>query len=111
MVTRAREGIFKPNPKYALASTTATISPIPRSVREALKDEHWHQAMQDEFDALQRNKTWTLVPRPPGASVVTGKWVFKHKFNSDGSLERYKARWVVRGFHQRPGVDFGETFL
>jgi len=50
------------------------------------------------------------VPRPPRANVVTGKWIFKHKFQSDGSLERYKARWVLRGFTQRPGVDFDETF-
>lgn len=66
--------------------------------------------MASEFDALQRNRTWRLVDRPPGANVVSGKWVFKHKLNPDGSLERYKARWVVRGFTQRPGVDFGETF-
>ncbi|WVZ85642.1 hypothetical protein U9M48_032542, partial [Paspalum notatum var. saurae] len=56
------------------------------------------------------NKTWALVPRPSGARVITGKWVFKHKLNADGSLERYKARWVVRGFNQRPGIDFSETF-
>ena len=62
------------------------------------------------FDALQANRTWTLVPRPPGARVITGKWVFKHKFNTDGTLERYKVRWVIRGFHQRPSIDFGETF-
>ena len=67
MVTRAKAGILKPNPKYALASTAPAMSPLPRSVREALKDENWRQAMQLEFDALQRNKTWTLVPRPPGA--------------------------------------------
>jgi hypothetical protein len=42
--------------------------------------------------------------------VITGKWVFKHKLNPDGTLERYKARWVVRGFNQRAGIDFGETF-
>jgi hypothetical protein len=42
--------------------------------------------------------------------VVIGKWIFKYKFKADGSLERYKARWVVRGFTQCPDVDFAETF-
>jgi len=66
--------------------------------------------MQEEFDALLMNRTWDLVPRPSHCNIVSGKWVFKHKLRSDGTLERYKARWVVRGFHQRPGIDFGETF-
>ncbi|WVZ83487.1 LOW QUALITY PROTEIN: hypothetical protein U9M48_030629, partial [Paspalum notatum var. saurae] len=60
--------------------------------------------------ALISNNTWTLVPRPPRANIVSGKWIFKHKFHADGSLDRYKARWVLRGFTQRPGVDFDETF-
>lgn len=63
-----------------------------------------------EFEALQWNRTWRLVDRPPGAHVVSGKWVFRHKLNPNGTLERYKARWVVRGFTQRAGVDFDETF-
>jgi len=42
--------------------------------------------------------------------VVTGKWVFNHKFKPDGSLERYKARWVLLGFTQRLGIDYDETF-
>lgn len=109
MITRARAGIHKPNPKYALAAT-GTLSPVPRSVRSALKDDNWHAAMKAEYDALQANHTWTLVPRPPGARIISGKWVFKHKMHPDGTLERYKARWVVRGFNQRPGIDFGETF-
>jgi len=54
--------------------------------------------MVDEFQALVDNGTWHLVPRPHGANVVTEKWIFKHKFHSDGSLSRHKARWVVWGF-------------
>jgi hypothetical protein len=50
------------------------------------------------------------VSRPRQANIVTGKWIFKHKFSANGTLERYKARWVLRGFTQRPSVDFTETF-
>jgi hypothetical protein len=66
--------------------------------------------MEEEFSALMSNNTWDLVPRPPGANIVTGKWIFRHKYHADGSLDRYKARWVLRGFTQRPGVDYDETF-
>lgn len=110
MITRVRTGIHKPNPKYALASSTAEISPITSSARAALKDPNWRAAMVAEFDALQRNRTWRLVDRPPGTNIVSGKWVFKHKLNPEGTLERYKARWVVRGFTQRAGINFDETF-
>jgi hypothetical protein len=66
--------------------------------------------MQDEFDAMHANDTWTLVPRPSGVNLVTGKWVFRHKFKSDGSLDHYKARWVLRGFTHHPSIDYDETF-
>jgi hypothetical protein len=66
--------------------------------------------MEDEYRALLSNNTWDLVARPPGTNIVSGKWIFKHKLHTDGTLERYKARWVVRGFTQRPGIDFDETF-
>jgi histone deacetylase 1/2 len=110
MLTRSKAGVFKPNPKYAMVTSTAPLSPLPKSAREALKDPHWRAAMQAEFDALMANRTWTLVDRPPLARVITGKWVFRIKPNTDGTLNRYKARWVVRGFHQRAGIDFTETF-
>jgi hypothetical protein len=66
--------------------------------------------MEEEFAALIANNTWDLVRYPVGSNVITGKCIFKHKFNSDGSLEWYKARWVLHGFTQLPGVDYNKTF-
>jgi hypothetical protein len=66
--------------------------------------------MEEEYAALLANQTWELVPRPPGSNVVTGKWIWTLKRRADGTLERYKARWVLRGFTQRPGVNYDETF-
>ena len=108
MFTRGKRGMSKPVDRLTLHADV--LSPLPKSYRSALKDPHWHSAMMDEFSALQTNRTWDLVPRPPGANVVSGKWIFRHKLKPDGSLERYKARWVLRGFTQRAGVDYGETF-
>jgi hypothetical protein len=113
MVTRRTAGILRPVDRLILAADTITTpldaSPIPSSVRTALADPHWRRAME-EYAALLANHTWDLVPCPPGTNVVTGKWLFRHKLTSDGSLDRYKARWVLRGFTQRPGVDYDETF-
>lgn len=65
--------------------------------------------MEEEYGALVANHTWELVPRPANANVVTDKWTFKHKFYSDGPLDRYKGLWVLRGFTQRYGLDYDET--
>jgi hypothetical protein len=66
--------------------------------------------MEEEYRALISNGTWELVLQPQGSNVVTGKWVFMHKLRADGTLDRYKVRWVLLGFTQRPGVDYDETF-
>src|SRR3954466_2784500 len=66
--------------------------------------------MTTEFNALLKNNTWVLVPRPSHLNVVGCKWVFKLKHRADGSIERYKARLVAKGFHQQAGIDFDETF-
>ncbi|WVZ97604.1 LOW QUALITY PROTEIN: hypothetical protein U9M48_043124 [Paspalum notatum var. saurae] len=66
--------------------------------------------MEEEYAALLANQTWDLVPCPPGGNVVTGKWIWTHKRRADGTLDRYKAHWVLRGFTHRPGVDYDETF-
>ena len=66
--------------------------------------------MQSEFDALQRQSTWSLVPPPPGQNIIGCRWVYKLKRNSDGSISRYKACLVAKGFHQQASLDFDEMF-
>ena len=66
--------------------------------------------MSEEYDALVRNGTWELVPLEDITNLVGCKWIFRIKRNSDGSIDRYEARLVAKGFHQRPGVDYHETF-
>ena len=66
--------------------------------------------MQDEYDALIKQGTWSLVPPPENHNIVGCKWVYKLKTHSDGSIARYKAKLVAKGFHQQQGINFDETF-
>ena len=93
MITRAKASIFKPK-----AFLTAHNSLEPSTVGEALADPKWKEAMQLEYDALIRNKTWNLVPMDPNYKLVGCKWVFRTKYNIDGSISKHKARLVVKGF-------------
>ncbi|GJT42683.1 ribonuclease H-like domain-containing protein [Tanacetum coccineum] len=108
MITRSQSGIVKPIDRLSLH--TSSISPIPKNPSHALKDPNWRNAMYDEYNALVKNGTWLLVPRPAGVNMVRSMWLFKHKFHADGTLSRYKARLVANGSSQQLGVDFDETF-
>ncbi|GJT44623.1 ribonuclease H-like domain-containing protein [Tanacetum coccineum] len=108
MITRSQSGIVKPIDRLSLH--TFSISPIPKNPSHALKDPNWRNAMYDEYNALVKNGTWLLVPRPAGVNMVRSMWLFKHKFHADGTLSRYKARLVANGSSQQLGVDFDETF-
>lgn len=66
--------------------------------------------MQAEYDALKRNQTWSLVPPSQAQNIVGCKWVYCTKYKSDCSIDRLKDRLVAKGFHQRPGIDYIETF-
>nr|GEU70096.1 ribonuclease H-like domain-containing protein [Tanacetum cinerariifolium] len=76
----------------------------------AFNDVNWHSAMRDEYNALIKNSTWTLVPRPLDVNVVLCMWLFCHKYLADGTLSRYKARLVANGSTQLEGVDVDGTF-
>jgi len=66
--------------------------------------------MQEEFHALQFNQTWELVPYSLDMNLIGCKWVFRIKYNSDGSILRHKARLVAKGFLQNLGIDYNDTF-
>ena len=70
----------------------------------------WKAAMDREINTLEQAETWETVPRPPNTNVVGSKWVFRIKRKADGSIEKYKARLVARGFTQVYGVDYFDTF-
>jgi len=67
-------------------------------------------AMQNKFDAIMKNDTWSLCDFPIGTKAISTKWVYKLKCNLDGSIDRYKARLVAKGYAQEKGITFHETF-
>jgi hypothetical protein len=70
----------------------------------------WADAMTEEYQSIIKNDVWEIVPRPKSKDVVSSKWLFKIKHAADESIEKYKARLVARGFSQKEGIDYEETF-
>ncbi|GJZ64305.1 putative RNA-directed DNA polymerase [Tanacetum coccineum] len=87
-----------------------TPPPTPPPPPPPITRQQWRQAMKEEYDALMKNGTWSLVPRASTINVVDGKWVYRLKRDKNGAIIRYKARFVAKGCRQQPGIDFHETF-
>ncbi|KAJ3673974.1 hypothetical protein LUZ60_005966 [Juncus effusus] len=108
----------KPSEDPRFSSTVTSSSEMdqgstdgePSCFEEAKVNKSWEDAMDEEMQALCKNKTWDPVLKPKGVDPVTCKWVYKLKRKADGSVERYKSRLVARGFSQRYGEDYEETF-
>ncbi|KAI5343744.1 hypothetical protein L3X38_011620 [Prunus dulcis] len=111
-VTKPLYSPTHPHPlPHGLSATCSDPTSIePTSFTQASKYSHWQDAMKDEYDALMKNQTWSLVPATSRMNVVGCKWVFKVKRKADGSVDRYKARLVAKGFNQQEGFDYEETF-
>ena len=109
MVTRRKDGIFKPNPRYIML-TTKDVPVEPRTIAEALSHEGWNGAMVEEIHTCDETETWTLVPRPEGAHILGCRWIFRVKLNADGTVRCLRARLVAKGNEQEEGIDFLETY-
>jgi hypothetical protein len=70
----------------------------------------WQDAMIEEYKSIMKNDVWDIVSRAKEKSLVTSKWLYKIKHVVDGSIEKYKARFVARGFSQKDEIDYEETF-
>ena len=85
----------------------------PQTIEEALssKDaEKWNSAMREELEAMKKNQVWTLTELPEGRKSIPNRWIYKYKTNAKGEVEKNRARLVIKGFRQKEGIDFKETF-
>ncbi|CAA7053046.1 unnamed protein product [Microthlaspi erraticum] len=111
MTTRAKNNITKPTQRLTLLTKAKTPKPlIPSTINQAMRDPNWTNAMGDEYNAQLRNRTFDLVPPAPNQNIVPTMWIYTLKYLPNGFLDRYKARWVARGFNQQYGLDYAETF-
>lgn len=86
---------------------------IPETVEQALSSpyaEEWKKAMDDEYESLLSNETWTLAELPSGKKALPSKWVFATKTDNSGNIVRFKARLVVKGCAQKRGIDYDEVY-
>lgn len=102
MVTRGKDGIRKPNPRYVLMSVN-TGYPEPKSVVAALKDPNWTASMGKEMNNMEVAHTWDLVPPVENVTPISCGWMYKSKFNAVGTLKNRKSWLVARGNQQEEG--------
>ncbi|GKB37041.1 retrovirus-related pol polyprotein from transposon TNT 1-94 [Tanacetum coccineum] len=82
----------------------------PKNVNEALGDESWIVAMQEELNQFIANDVWELVPQPKNMTIIGTKWVFRNKLDENGIVSQNKARLVAQGYNQQEGIDYDETY-
>jgi hypothetical protein len=82
----------------------------PITFQEAVEEDYWRSAMEEEIQAIQKNNTWELLTLPPKKKTIGVKWVYKIKRTADGGVDRYKARLVAKDYKEKYGIDYEEVF-
>ncbi|KAL0294991.1 UNVERIFIED_CONTAM: Retrovirus-related Pol polyprotein from transposon RE2 [Sesamum radiatum] len=99
--------------RYGFVGLTSQFDNDPKTYGEAMSDidsDKWLEAMKSKMDSMGSNEVWTLVDPPKGVRPVGCKWVYKRKLGANGEVTAFKSRLVAKGYTQRPGVDFEETY-
>jgi hypothetical protein len=103
--------VKKPKPFSSyMALMCDLIEKDPSCFEEVIQKKEWANAMTEEYQSIIKKDVWEIVPRPKRKDVVSSKWLYKTKHVVDGSIEKHKARFVTRGFSQKEGIDYEETF-
>eukprot|EP00253_Pinus_taeda_P032294 PITA_32294 len=82
----------------------------PSSSQEAVQHQVLVDAMVEEYNSIMTNDVWEVVPRPEDRSIVGSRWIYKIKYAANDNMEKYKARFVAKGYAQKEGIDNEETF-
>jgi hypothetical protein len=93
-----------------MALMSNIIDSDPSNFEEATRQQVWRDAMVEEQNSIMRNDVWEIVRRQEGESTMTSRWLYKVKHATNRSVKKYKAIFVARGFSQKEGVDYEETF-
>eukprot|EP00253_Pinus_taeda_P005063 PITA_05063 len=100
----------RPKRDSGYAALITNLIEFEPSTFEAASQQVWKDAMLEEYQSIMKNDVSKIVSRPEGKLVVTSKWVYTIKHAMDGSNDKYKARFVARGFSEKEGEDYDESF-
>ncbi|KAL0440846.1 UNVERIFIED_CONTAM: Retrovirus-related Pol polyprotein from transposon TNT 1-94 [Sesamum radiatum] len=92
---------------------TYNIEDDPVTFKDAMASseaKQWKEAVKSEMDSIVSNGTWVLVDLPPGCTTIRCKWIFKKKLKPDGSIDKFKAKLVAKGFKQKEGIEYFDTY-
>ena len=85
----------------------------PQTFKEAMSSSestYWKEVVNSEIESILSNHTWKLTDLPPGNKPLGSKWIFKRKMKPDGTIDKYKARLVIKGYRQTEGMDYFDTY-
>ncbi|GJY92312.1 retrovirus-related pol polyprotein from transposon TNT 1-94, partial [Tanacetum coccineum] len=110
ITTRSRVRDSDPSSAHEFLYVNFLSQIEPKRLVEALEEEGWVLAMTEELNQFERNKVWTLVPKPYGKTIIGLKWVFRNKMDKESIVIKNKARLVAKGYMQEEGIYYDETF-